>query len=121
MESWKFTISTANEDVESDMTYSGSVTCRPISIEEKFDLMIKQTMALNEKNELVPIAVNNPLAQMKVAVSTVNKYLTEIDLARTSDGAKLTDLHQLNYIAGNDHIYSAIFAALIKGPKLGNA
>jgi hypothetical protein len=120
MKTWKFTIDTKSPDLESDITFYGQVECKMISIEEKFDLMVAQTMTLNEKNELVPATNIHPLVQMKSAIATVDKYLVAIDLKRTCDDAPLANLEDLKFMAGNDHIYMAIYSKIIQGPKLGN-
>jgi len=120
MKTWKFNIDTKSPDLESDITFYGQVECKMITIEEKFDLMVAQTMTLNEKNEMIQATNTHPILQMKNAIATVDKYLVAIDLKRTCDDAPLTNLEDLKYMAGNDHIYMAIYTRMIQGPKLGN-
>lgn len=120
MQSWTFEIDTTNETLEPDQCYKGNITCRPLTIEEKLDLMVNQTLVMNDKNELVPRGEVHALVHLKNAISLVDSHLVKIELKRCSDNLLLSEIEKLKYVTGNDHVYMNIYSFLIRGPSLGN-
>lgn len=120
MNTWTFEIDTTTESLAADQCYKGNVSCRPLSIEEKLDLMVSQALQLNEKNEFVSRGEVHPLVHLKNAISLVDNHLEKIELHRVSDSLLLDDTAKLKFVTGNDHVYMAVYAFLLRGPSLGN-
>lgn len=120
MTTWTFEIDTMSEALAADQCYKGNVTCRPLSIEEKLDLMVNQALQMNDKNEFVPRGDVHPLIHLRNAISLVDNHLEKIELFRVSDSLLLDDKEKLKFVTGNDHVYMAIYAFLLRGPSLGN-
>lgn len=101
-----------------DPSYSGHVELRMPSFNEKFDLLEKAGVELDEDSKVI-YKTAGKLAMIRKMVEITEPYYVSIELKRNSDGAELKSYDDLQNEPDAHSVLTEVSVQIMQGMKLG--